>query len=104
MSEIWTSPDGIACELFYVGGVDDWFPEGPGQRPPARYELRVHGHRDIVVEEHTVFPLEPWSPYDAISDRLIAYGWEPPPSEPEPDCEHGLSANLCHGPNHYPED
>jgi hypothetical protein len=25
--------------------------------------------------------------------------WEP---EPEPDCEHGLSAWLCAGPQHYP--
>lgn len=25
-------------------------------------------------------------------------------AKPQPECEHGLSSNLCSGPNHYPAD
>lgn len=107
-AEIWVSPDGIPCELTPVDlPVDDeepWFPESPGQRPPRAYELRAVGDASNVVEHFTVFPVEPWSPYDAVSDRLRAYGWEPPEPEPYVECEHGLNFDLCAGPMHYPQE
>jgi hypothetical protein len=101
MDEVWTDRDGRAATLHYAGTVEGWFAEGPGQRAPACYELWA-GER--LVATHTVFPVEPWSAYDAISDRLVAEGWDGPPVEDPGVCPHGLSAALCAGPGHYPLD
>lgn len=114
MNEIWVSPEGLACELHYVPfqpSTDDpdwepWYPDEPGQRPPAHYELRSTFSGD-VAKCLTVFPVEPWSPYDAVSDQLVRNGWHPPPLTPEElaECPHGLSAQLCADPiNHYPRE
>lgn len=108
--EVWTSPDGVAVELRAapappVGPDEDyWFPESPGHLPPRWYHLVAVG-TDTVVAEHTVFPVAPWSPYDAISDRLVREGFTPPPlTEAElAECEHGMSAMSCSGPNHFGE-
>lgn len=117
-TEAWTDPAGRLAELVAVAHPtaaplaaegypedyedDGWFADFPGQRPPQSYELRsvVDGS---VLRSDTVFPVEPWSWYDAIADRLVADGWTPPaPTEAElEECEHGLSAMLCSGPNHY---
>lgn len=108
--EVWTDAEG--CQLMLVptafpavvadDGDDDgfeWYPDGPGQRPPQRYELQLLSGDPIAA--HVVFPVEPWTAYDAISDRLIREGFTPPVSEPVGECEHGLSIDLCFGPNHY---
>ena len=100
--EIWISPKGNPGELHYVGTIDEWYADFPGQRPPACYELRQVGGSGLM--RYTVFPLEPWSAYDAISDTLRRDGWTPPTAEEMAECEHGLSAALCAGPMHYPMD
>lgn len=106
MSEIWLSPDGRPCFLELApppppsgeDWEDGWYPEAPGQLPPKTY--LVDG------EQITVSPVGGWSWYDAISDILIRRGYTPPPPTPEElaTCEHGLSAQLCAGPMHYPDD
>lgn len=35
-------------------------------------------------------------------DHCVDCGSEPGAAKPE-ECEHGLSAWLCEGPNHYPD-
>ena len=105
--EIWLDPMGRPARLIPVGtpNLDGWYADEPGQRPPYQYRIEaVHNPRLALTE--TVFPYEPWSPYDAISDRLTANGFTPPaPTEAEMAvCEHGLSAQLCSGPGHYPMD
>jgi hypothetical protein len=109
--EVWT--DGHGCQLALVpvafgesvdelgdeDGYDGWFAESAGQRAPQRYEMRTLV--GFPVEVHVVFPVEPWTAYDAISDRLIREGWTPPVADMVGECEHGLSADLCFGPNHY---
>ena len=75
----------------------DWYPEGPGQRMPQFYTV---GDRTFPV-----FPLEPWSPAEALSDLLTSWGWEDLTPQPETLlCDHGLSLDLCSGPNHYGEE
>jgi hypothetical protein len=105
-NELWTSPDGFVCELVPVPWPDEfeWYADQPGQRPPRFYELTSVD--DVFTEERVVYPVEPWSPYDAISDQLIRDGWTgPPPTEEQlATCEHGLAAWLCAGPEHYPMD
>ena len=111
MPEIWIAPDGLPAELTLTSiapaevdpetGLDDeWFPDAPGARPPVAYEMRVG---PIVVWERVVFPYDPWSPYDTVSDVLCHEGWTPPPpTEAElAECEHGMSARYCSGPAHY---
>ena len=108
--EVWTDPLGRPAYLIPVGapdfGEDDpWYPDFPGQRPPFEYRIEaVHNPR--LAFKRVVFPYEPCSPYDAISDILIGEGFNPPPcTEAElAMCEHGLSAQLCAGPGHYPMD
>lgn len=80
---------------------DPWYPEQPGDRPPQAYEITV-GRAEPFTE--VVYPTEPWSPADAIADRLRALGWQDTTRQPEPElCEHGLSADLCADPiTHYP--
>lgn len=102
MIEVWTSPDGRLAALNPIRSTHDWYPEGPGHRPPQTYEMT--DDNGDPIESFTVFPVEPWSPYDAAFDRLRGMGWVPPVQEPEPTCEHGLSASLCAGPGHYPMD
>jgi hypothetical protein len=106
--EIWLDPMGRPAHLIPVGepvpaeGEDPWFADDPGMRPPFTYRIEaVHNPRLALTE--TVCPYEPWNYYDAISDRLIRNGWTPPaPTEGEmAECEHGLSARWCSGPNHY---
>lgn len=101
MTEVWTHDDGSTAELV-VADTDpgDWFPESPGHRPPVTYELRSAG---VAVGVWTVFPVEPWGPWDALVDLLAREGWRPPAEEYR-TCEHGLSADLCAGPNHYPNE
>lgn len=81
----------------------EWFAEGPGQRPPQFYDLRNLTTGEVA--ETVVFPYEPWSPADAISDKLRAWGWTDTTTYDDAGtCEHGLSASLCAGPGHYPMD
>jgi hypothetical protein len=110
-SEVWTTSEGVSVELRPVpwppleADEDPWFPESPGHLPPVKYHL-VAVATGEVVDERVVFPVAPWSPYDAVSDLLLRDGYEPPPlTEAElAECEHGLSAALCAGPGHYPPD
>lgn len=101
--ETWVHPNGLPCKLVPVPteGDGEWFAEEPGQRPPQSYELRpeVPG----LKFGFTVHPGELWSAYDAISDELVRTGWHRDTANDEPyrECEHGLSADLCSGPNHY---
>lgn len=113
--EVWTSSAGVATYLTPVpfdppeptddGDVWEWFPEFPGARPPRRYNMIAVDDGRVVLD-HTVFPYEPCSWYDAISNFLIHDGWEPPPPTEEELalCEHGMAAWLCAGPSHYPMD
>lgn len=82
--------------------LDGWYPEAPGQREPQSYELR--NIETGEVERVTVFPVEPWSAYDAITDVLTARGWFNGDRLDRGTCEHGMSADLCAGPGHYPVD
>lgn len=116
-NEIWVSPAGLPVEIKpvafepYVPADDEdyfddaWFPEGPDQLPPQRY-LIVSLADGAVLDDRTVFPYRPWGPYAAITDIMLSEGYEPPaPTEEElAECEHGLSAALCSGPNHYGAD
>lgn len=106
--EIWLDPLGRPAELRHVGltaydGDDAWYAEQPGQLHPHTYEVRNVANPRLRLTR-VVFPVEPWSPYDAISDLLVRDGWTPPAATVEElaTCEHGLSAQLCAGPNHYP--
>lgn len=114
MTETWRSPAGVPAVLTpytpepYVPDDDEeyydegWYADFPGQRPPQSYRMvTLWG---VTVDDFTVFPLDPWSPYDAASDRLVREGWTPPPPTDEElaQCEHGLSLRLCAGPEHYP--
>lgn len=106
-AEVWESPAGVAATLEPVdvpGLLDEWYPESPGARPPRVY--RMVDAAGLTVTEFTVFPVEPWSWYDAASDLLVKEGWTPPPPTAEDlaVCEHGLSVSLCAGPGHYPEE
>ena len=104
--EIWTDPLGRPAKLIPVGmpdfGDDPWFAEAPGQRPPYEYRIEA-AHNSRLALTRVVFPVEPWNAYDAISDILVRDGFTPPPPTAEDlaECEHGLSAHLCTGPNHY---
>lgn len=60
-----------------------------------------------MVEYH-VFYLDPngnltREEIDSLGDELLAFEMLIHPTDFEL-CEHGLSANLCHGPQHYPPD
>ncbi len=115
-TETWVSPAGVPVTIKpvafepYVPADDEdyfddaWFPEEPGQRPPQRY-LIVAVADGTTVDDRTVFPYAPWSAYDAIADILLAEGYEPPPltAEELAECEHGMSAINCSGPNHFGE-
>jgi hypothetical protein len=102
--EIWTSPKGTRCHLVPVAiDLGDWHPESPFERRPQGYELRCV-RTGTVVAAPVVTPLEPWSPYDAVSDRARGAGWTRlphPDDRPYVECEHGLDADLCSGPMHY---
>ena len=102
--EVWVSPKGTPCHLVPVEPPADfeWYAEGPGQRGVWFYEMR-HVGTGTVVASPVARPVEPWSPYDAISDKARAAGWRRLAGEGEEDrqCEHGLSLDLCSGPNHY---
>jgi hypothetical protein len=107
--EVWTDPVGRLAYLIPLGlpdlGEEGWYADEPGQLPPFEYRIEaVHNPRLAI--RRVVLPLAPWGPYAAISDVLVAEGWTPPPlTEDElAMCEHGLSANLCAGPGHYPMD
>jgi hypothetical protein len=92
-AEVWLDPLGRPAHLTFLGSpeaafpeltadedYEPWFPEGPGQRPPVVYELRNAANPRLRLTR-TVFPLEPWSPYDAITDILVREGWTPPAQE-----------------------
>lgn len=106
---IWTTSKGHVVDVVYVGAEplaedeEPWFPEGPGQREPRSYDLHnLTTGESVRVSTGVVY--EPWNWADAISDKLHRWGWtDGTTTEPE-TCEHGLSANLCAGPMHYPED
>lgn len=102
--EVWISPEGEEVALNCLGdkGFDDWYPEEPGQRHPMRYAMVNEAGQDVYA--FTVFPLEPWSPYDAASDHLAALGYVMRDEPVFETCEHGMDANLCAGPGHYPMD
>lgn len=54
--------------------TSDWYPDEPGQQRPVRYRLTNQTTGEI--EHEVVFPLDPWSPADALQDRLHSLGWE----------------------------
>jgi hypothetical protein len=81
--------------------LDGWYPEAPGERAPQSYDLR--NIETGEVERVTVYPVEPWSAYDAITDVLTARGWFNGDRQDSGTCEHGMAADLCAGPGHYPE-
>lgn len=82
---------------------EPWFAEGPGQREPRYYDL-VNLTTGESVRLCTGVVYEPWTYFDAISDKLKAWGWTDTTLEEPGTCEHGLSAALCAGPEHYPMD
>jgi len=102
--EVWVSPKGTPCHLVPVATPADfeWFAEEPGDRAPQFYEMR-HVGTGTVVASPVAWPVAPWSPYDAISDKARAAGWRCLDDEGREDrqCEHGLSLELCSGPLHY---
>jgi hypothetical protein len=106
--EYWIIPEGNfagqLAELRPDALPDDfeWYPDGPGQRMPQAYSLHLQDSR--VVKSFMVFPVEPWSPYDAACDKLRDQGYEMVGGRQPETCEHGLSADLCAGPGHYPMD
>lgn len=108
-AEVWMDPQGRPAYLIPVGapdfGEDGWYADQPGQRPPFEYRIQA-AHNERLALKWVVFPVEPWSPYDAISDILVAEGFTPPsPSADELlTCQHGLSLSLCAGPGHYPQE
>lgn len=80
--EVWFSPDGVRCYLHpYVPEPPDseewepWYPEQPGMRPPQSYKMVRVDPPNTIEDDFTVFPVDPWSPYDAASDRLVREGW-----------------------------
>lgn len=84
---IWIDNDGHLVDVHPVPGagegyetedgewVEGWYPEQPGERPPQRYEMTWLSTPTRPAEFHTVYPLEPWSAYDAITDELLSRGW-----------------------------
>lgn len=89
-TEVWIDPLGRPATLTYLGSPEDaypemtqeeyyepWYPDFPGQLPPVVYELRNVANPRLRLLR-TVFPLAPWTPYDAISDILAREGWVPP--------------------------
>jgi hypothetical protein len=61
-----------------------------------KYELNrklyPYGNHDFTELEES--PLVPFGPLTQDDLRLLELLY--------PHCEHGLSADLCYGPNHYP--
>lgn len=106
--ERWIVPPGRfggqLAELVPVLLPDDfeWYPEAPGQRTPQEYHMVLDD--GTVIHDFMVFPVEPWSAYDAAVDKLTNRGYKMVGGRVPETCEHGLSADLCYGPNHYPED
>ncbi len=100
----WRTDSGLVVEVEPIRWPADfeWYADQPGQRPPQFY--RVFGRRGEPVEDIVVHPVEPWSAYDAVGDKLRARGWEDLAPQDDATCEHGLSASLCAGPEHYPMD
>lgn len=94
---IWIDTDGWPVDVRPVSGAGDgyetedgqwvegWLPDGPGQRPPQQYQVTwlewsmgIHGivrSPSREAEYITIYPLEPWSAYDAITDELHRRGW-----------------------------
>jgi len=72
----WRTDDGRIVDVVPTGWPDDfeWFAEGPGQRPPQFYEVRELG-KIKATDTFAVYPVEPWSAYDAASDKLRGWGW-----------------------------
>ena len=100
---LWQTTKGHIVNVYPVKtDVSDWFPESPYERPPQTYRIDNNNTGESILT--TVFPLEPWSAYDAIGDRLAGWGWTDTTYEDPGTCEHGMSAALCEGPNHYPMD
>lgn len=101
---LWSAPDGLVLEVVPTQWPDDfeWFAEGPGQRPPQFYDMMASD--GITYKSLVVFPVEPWNPADALADKLVSQGYKDLSPIDEETCEHGMSASLCHGPQHYPYD
>jgi hypothetical protein len=101
------TPDGrpavavAAPALPLEDGEEPWFAEAPGQREPRRF-LLVDA-TGSVLEELVVAPTGGWGYLDALTDMLVGRGWTFP-TAPYEVCPHGMSADLCSGPGHYPMD
>ena len=100
----WKNQNGAPMTVTPTGWPDgfEWFAEGPGQRPPTFYELR--STRTGATEVMAVFPVEPWSAYDAAGDKLRGRGWSDCSPVDHELCEHGLAAAMCYGPGHYSDE
>ena len=64
---------GQESDLMEEQDFEPWFAEEPGQKPPVTFSLITEDGQ--VFDQITVFPLEPWTAWDAIEDRLMADGW-----------------------------
>ncbi len=88
---------------------------GEETRPEAGEEVRLRvdvcwnwGHSYVATfatEKAAVDFVERKSETCAIQQEgPVPAGWDSLLAVLYPECEHGLSAQLCHGPDHYPPD
>ena len=100
---LWETTKGHLVNVYPIAtDLNGWYAEAPGEREPQTYRLDNTKTGESIT--HTVSPIEPWNAYDAIVDRCVAWGWKDTTYVDPGKCEHGLSADLCAGPNHYPAD
>lgn len=103
------TPEALAAheaDLEEYGYDEGWYPDFPGEREPLLYELVDVATGEVADDTFVSRPYWPDNWYDAVVPSVMARGYEPPPPTEEElaVCEHGLSARLCAGPMHYPDD
>jgi hypothetical protein len=105
-AEIWTDKLGRPAYLIPVGAPvsedgEGWYADFPGQLPPYEYRIQAQHNPKLAIRK-VVFPLAPWTAYDAITDFLLAEGFVPFNVPQDLQCVHGLTASLCADPtNHW---
>ena len=100
---VWKTSKDHLIDIYPIAtGVEGWYPESREEREPVTYRLDNLTTGESITR--TVYPLAPWNAADAISDVCWKWGWEDTTYVDPGKCEHGLSADLCAGPGHYPAD
>lgn len=101
--------DGKIVRLDYVGAAkgdySEWLAESPELFMPSLYSLTEVATGDR--NEFLVFGEGGFSPFEMAAHLAVSREGATPLDSPasmneDLDCEHGLSAALCCGPNHYP--